>query len=256
MSTLRKTIYAVKDCKNGKERIIPISDSLSSVCQEYLRYRDQTSFRGNKIRILFCQTWWSKCGQGVGSWFKKWSGIKQLYLMLDEGNGPRISWSETYFCSYLARYYGRVRNWSLCFLCQYSPTNLGHQSLGATNHYVRLTANMYPDLIKDLDIVCFRCISKFKNYEADWFFKYISDFISRYLPNEKGASSNTIAAYRDTFVCFWISTQNEKHIRIEKLTLEKITKELSSSFSIDSKRLENVATQRRNIRLAAIHSFL
>jgi integrase/recombinase XerD len=31
-------------------------------------------------------------------------------------------------------------------------TYLGHQSLGATNHYVRLTANMHPDLIKDVDM--------------------------------------------------------------------------------------------------------
>ena len=44
---------------------------------------------------------------------------------------------------------------------------LGHQSLGATNHYVRLTANMYPDLIKNVDMICLDVFPKFRNYEAD-----------------------------------------------------------------------------------------
>jgi len=42
---------------------------------------------------------------------------------------------------------------------------LGHQGLGSTNHYVRLTANMYPDLIRDVDTICLDVFPKFKNYE-------------------------------------------------------------------------------------------
>ena len=44
---------------------------------------------------------------------------------------------------------------------------LGHQSLGATNHYVRLTSNMYPDLITDVNTVCLDVFPKFKNYETN-----------------------------------------------------------------------------------------
>lgn len=44
---------------------------------------------------------------------------------------------------------------------------LGHRSIGATDHYVRLTANMYPDLINDMDTVCLDVFPKFRNYEAD-----------------------------------------------------------------------------------------
>jgi site-specific recombinase XerD len=87
------------------------------------------------------------------------------------------------------------------------------------------------------------------------FSKYISDFISRYLPNEKGASANTITAYRDTFVLLLNFTQNVKHVKIEKLTLEKITKETIIEFLdwIQKERKCNNST--RNSRLAAIHSF-
>ncbi|WP_316928640.1 site-specific integrase [Gillisia sp. JM1] len=41
------------------------------------------------------------------------------------------------------------------------------------------------------------------------FSKYISDFISRYLPHEKGLSNNTIIAYRDTFVLLLEYLQKE-----------------------------------------------
>jgi integrase/recombinase XerD len=87
------------------------------------------------------------------------------------------------------------------------------------------------------------------------FSKYISDFISRYLPNEKGASANTITAYRDTFVLLLNFTQNEKHVKIEKLTLEKITKETIIEFLDWIQKERKCSNSTRNSRLAAIHSF-
>ena len=87
------------------------------------------------------------------------------------------------------------------------------------------------------------------------FSKYISDFISRYLPNEKGASGNTIAAYRDTFVLLLNFTQNMKHVKIEKLTLEKITKETITEFLDWIQKERKCSNSTRNSRLAAIHSF-
>ena len=54
--------------------------------------------------------------------------------------------------------------------------------------------------------------------------KYLSDFLSRYLPDERGASPNTIAAYRDTFIMLFSFLRDHKAQRIEKLTLQKIKK--------------------------------
>ena len=39
----------VRDSKNGKERIIPISDSLTSVCRQYARYRSMLPLREKPI---------------------------------------------------------------------------------------------------------------------------------------------------------------------------------------------------------------
>jgi hypothetical protein len=44
---------------------------------------------------------------------------------------------------------------------------LGHQSIDATNHYVRLTASMVPDLVSDVDKTCIDVFPKFKNYETN-----------------------------------------------------------------------------------------
>ncbi len=87
------------------------------------------------------------------------------------------------------------------------------------------------------------------------FSKYISDFISKHLPDEKGASVNTITAYRDTFVLLLNFIQQEKRIKVEKLTLEKIKKEIILEFLDYIQKQRKCSHSTRNARLAAIHSF-
>jgi len=88
------------------------------------------------------------------------------------------------------------------------------------------------------------------------FAKYISKFLSEYLPHERNMSYNTIASYRDTFVQFIHYMKGVRNVKIEKLTLEKLTRECVMDFLswIQQKRSCGVAT--RNYRLAAIHSFV
>lgn len=87
------------------------------------------------------------------------------------------------------------------------------------------------------------------------FSKYITDYISRYLPGEKGASVNTITAYRDTFVLVISFFESVKKVRVEKLTLEKITKETIVEFLNWLQEKRQCSNSTRNARLAAIHSF-
>lgn len=87
------------------------------------------------------------------------------------------------------------------------------------------------------------------------FSKYISDFISRYLPNEKGASINTITSYRDTFVLLINFIREIKHIKLEKITLDTIKKDTISEFLDWLQKERSCGNATRNVRLAAIHSF-
>jgi len=162
---LEDNYLLVRDSKNGKERIIPISDSLSSVCKEYVRYREQLPMGKTKFEYFFVELDGSKCGQGVRSWFKRC--LKKAAIPdIGRGHGPRIhDLRHTFAVTSLANMAaaGIDLYASLPILSNY----LGHQSLGATNHYVRLTANMYPDLIKNVDMICLDVFPKFRNYEAD-----------------------------------------------------------------------------------------
>lgn len=87
------------------------------------------------------------------------------------------------------------------------------------------------------------------------FSKKLTDFLSSYLPGERGASNNTIASYRDTFVLLLTFFKERKDISAEKLTLRQMTKDIVVEFLhwLEKERCCCAAT--RNVRLAALHSF-
>ena len=88
------------------------------------------------------------------------------------------------------------------------------------------------------------------------FSELLTSFFTRYLPGQKGLSSNTIKAYRDTFVLFFRYLTDQRHIRPEKLCLETLNAELVEQFLdwLEKERGNSVST--RNNRLAAIHAFI
>ncbi|NQU53617.1 MAG: tyrosine-type recombinase/integrase [Bacteroidetes bacterium] len=154
----------IKDCKNGKERIIPISSSLASVCKKYVRYRNQLPLGKIKSGYFFVKLNGNKCGASTRDWFKKCLE-KANVTCISHNQRPRIhDLRHTFAVTSLANMAdaGIDLYVSLPILSTY----LGHQSLEATNHYVRLTTSMYPDLIKDVDMLCLDVFPKIKSYET------------------------------------------------------------------------------------------
>lgn len=87
------------------------------------------------------------------------------------------------------------------------------------------------------------------------FSKHIQNFLSRYLPGEKGASLNTIDAYRRTFILFIEFMEQKKRINVRRLYISSITKEVIIEFLAWIQDERNCSNSTRNARLAAIHSF-
>lgn len=87
------------------------------------------------------------------------------------------------------------------------------------------------------------------------FAKYLTEFLSSYLPIQKNVSKNTISSYRDTFKLLINYSQEIKKISAEHITLELLSKEWLTDFLrwLETDRKCSVTT--RNQRLAAIHSF-
>lgn len=91
--------------------------------------------------------------------------------------------------------------------------------------------------------------------ETTDFAKHLTNFLTKYLAGERGASPNTIRAYRDAFVQLISFMKNRKRVDAQHLRLDSLTKETIIDFLgwIQEERKCGSAT--RNYRLAAIHSF-
>jgi site-specific recombinase XerD len=87
------------------------------------------------------------------------------------------------------------------------------------------------------------------------FSRNLTNFLSKYLPGERGMSANTIYSYKFTFILFISFIEQQKKINVSKLELKDITKGCVVEFLdwLQSERKCSDAT--RNVRLGAIHSF-
>ncbi|MHB9057063.1 MAG: site-specific integrase [Paludibacteraceae bacterium] len=87
------------------------------------------------------------------------------------------------------------------------------------------------------------------------FSRNLTNFLSKYLPGERGMSVNTISSYKFTFVLFISFMEQQKKINVSNIELKDITKENVVEFLdwLQLKRKCSAAT--RNVRLAALHSF-
>lgn len=54
--------------------------------------------------------------------------------------------------------------------------------------------------------------------------RYLTQYLTHYLPVQRNLSSNTIRSYRDTFKLLLIFCRDEKGLNIAKLTLSKLDK--------------------------------
>jgi len=88
------------------------------------------------------------------------------------------------------------------------------------------------------------------------FAKHLSKFLSEYLPYERNMSPNTVASYRDTFVQYINYMKDVQNIKVERLTLDMLTRQRVLDFLswVQKERCCGIAT--RNHRLASIHSFI
>lgn len=85
--------------------------------------------------------------------------------------------------------------------------------------------------------------------------KYLTDFLSKHLPGERGMSYNTISSYKATFILLISFMKEQKGISAEKLSFRHLTKSCIEQFLDYLERDRKCSASTRNVRLAAIHSF-
>lgn len=156
---LENNCLTLRDTKNGTERLVPISESLSEVCKQYRDYKSLLPYIHSNT--FFVKLNGTKCtNQSFGHWWNqilKIAGIPHL----GKQRGPRIHDLRHTFCvksmARLARE-GKDLYYVMPILSMY----IGHMSLKATDKYVRLTSEMFPELLSQTDSICTYIYPDFK----------------------------------------------------------------------------------------------
>lgn len=138
------------ECKNGQDRIVPMSLSLREVCKDYVVYKQSHNQQINADGAFFTAPDGTPC---------KACTIYEIFRMAlqragiphgGRSKGPRLHDLRHTFCvNALVKMSesGQDLYHSMPILMTY----MGHQSLEATNRYVRITEEMYPNLLKKVD---------------------------------------------------------------------------------------------------------
>lgn len=87
------------------------------------------------------------------------------------------------------------------------------------------------------------------------FSKYLTDFLTRYLPGERGVSPNTVLSYKDTFLLLIKFMKTIKGIPPERLDLKDLGRDNIQAFLRWLQTERQCGDPTRNARLTALHSF-
>lgn len=163
---LAEKYLIVRQSKNGTERIVPISDSLANVCLQY-QHSKKTSVRKQIASDLFFVKR-DQCGCNNSTAYEAFRQILWRTGIPHQGRGlgPRLhDLRHTFACHALNAMAesGLDLYHSLPVLSAY----LGHQSLAATNKYVRLTSEIFPDLLKTVNDTCGFIFPTLKNLDNE-----------------------------------------------------------------------------------------
>lgn len=152
---LQQRVVKIRDTKNSQERMLPLSDSLVKSLSQYVSYRNRLNCKV-QTQSPECYYFVSSSGTklnpcSIGRWFRivlKRSGIP----FVGSGKGPRIhDLRHTFAVHSLIR---MVReNKSIDLYLPVLGAYLGHKHISSTEHYVRLTMDMFPDIRSKMEQV-------------------------------------------------------------------------------------------------------
>lgn len=144
-------IVILRDTKNGKERLLPFPESMESVLRQYSQHRDRLNPNPLCDRFFVSARGRDCSPESVYKVFRR---ILSKAGIPFKGNhyGPRVhDLRHTFAVKSLLK----MADSGMDIYCSLPilSTYLGHQSIEATNNYVRLTAEMYPHLVQNVDAV-------------------------------------------------------------------------------------------------------
>ncbi len=147
---LEKGVLTVREAKNGQDRLIPLSESMRLLCIDYCENviywlreddyffpaPDRTILSPNTVYQRFRGLLWD-----AGIHYK------------GKGAGPRLhDLRHTFAVHTLQRWIENGED--LMAMLPVLSVFMGHKSMKATSRYLRLTAEVYPDVVRQIEDTC------------------------------------------------------------------------------------------------------
>ncbi|MGV8091479.1 MAG: tyrosine-type recombinase/integrase [Mangrovibacterium sp.] len=152
---LQDRYFILKDTKNGIDRLVPFSASLSEVLKSYVLHKNKLPTNISDKTPFFVTLRGACCnGDVIYRRFCKILTLAKIHKDRIRLHDVRHTFSVHSLAMMVEA--GMDIYCSLPILSTY----LGHQSIRATNNYVRLTSEMYPELIRKIDIISFNIFPK------------------------------------------------------------------------------------------------
>jgi integrase/recombinase XerD len=160
---LNKGTLYIRLTKFNKERILPMAGSLTKRCQEYCK---TVGFGKMDNPFFFPSPYGGHYSEGtIYCLFRQ--VLRQAKIShLGRGKGPRVhDFRHVFAVDCLKKWVldGRDLNNCLPYLSAY----LGHEDLRGSQRYLRLTADLYPDLTSKIEKYCSYIIPEVESYETN-----------------------------------------------------------------------------------------
>lgn len=142
----------LKDCKNRQDRLVPLSLSVREVCKDYIKYKQSLGIPIDEDTPFFTSAHGLPVTPASISTIFRTVLYRAGIPLRGSRKGPRLHDLRHTFCvNALLQLIekGSDLYCSMPILMAY----MGHKSIDSTNRYVRLTEEMYPNVIKNLDNV-------------------------------------------------------------------------------------------------------
>lgn len=160
---LNKGTLHIRNTKFNKERIVPMAESLMERCREYCK----TALIGKLGNSYFFPSPYG----GHYSEATIYKLFRDVLLQagishLGRGKGPRIhDFRHVFAINCLKKWVVEGKDLNNCL--PYLSAYLGHEDLRGSQRYLRLTADLYPDITSKIEKTCSYIIPEVRLYETD-----------------------------------------------------------------------------------------
>ena len=138
------------ECKNGRDRVVPFSLSLREILRDYVLYKQSLTTGTEPENYFFTSPDGRPCNTGTVYEIFRTVLFRAGISHGGRSKGPRLHDLRHTFCINALVKMSEAGH-DLYYSMPILMTYMGHQSIEATNRYVRLTEEMYPDMLKKVD---------------------------------------------------------------------------------------------------------